>query len=328
MSALSWQDPDLQWTLVTLLEFGEIRRNAANATLVDWLREAGWVGQGSRRDLFLLRPAKRAAVAVRLAEGWPDWQRDLAALAAAGLPCDAAGLRQLRRCGVPLAALPPRLHRKTWMARFGAHSKAGTPDALPPPTLVLTDDDLLRLRPNRGLALRFADGEVRDCDDWVRPLGELVIPQRALCDGLSLCGTLPRWVMTVENLGAYLDLPAPSQALVVHQPGWNCRLARHLIGLLPAEVSWWHFGDLDPEGLAIFAALGGELRRPRLFLPDWWSDYLDTHALPLGPGQGWPGTESDRGAGLLALLRRRGRWLEQEAILLDPRLPDSLAGIT
>jgi hypothetical protein len=148
--------------------------------------------------------------------------------------------------------------------------------------------------------------------------------------------------MTVENLGACLDLPAPPQALVVHQPGWNCRLAQRFIALLPEAVPWWHFGDLDPEGLAIFAALvrageadrplpgscphsgpyGAWAHRPRLFLPAWWGDYLPSHGLPLGAD--WPvGLTPDNA--LLTRLRAGRLWLEQEAILLDPRLGEGLA---
>ena len=256
VSALDWQRPEVQWALVALLGAGELRRTRANAELVDWLNAVGWAGQGPRRDLFRLNPARRGDVESRLVAAWPDWQRDLAALDAEGLPRDEAGLRQLRRCRLPLVQMPERLHRKTWMARCGAHSKAGAPDAVPPPGLTLTDDDLLRLRPNQGLALRFADGTEQPCDDWVRRLGELTIPQRALDTGLRLTGTLPLWVMTVENLGAYIDSLCRRQALAVHQPGWNCRLAQRFVALLPDSVPWWHFGDLDPEGLAIFAAPG------------------------------------------------------------------------
>jgi hypothetical protein len=329
VSAPDWSSPEVHWALVGLLGTGEVRRTAAVGPLVDWLREVGWLGQGPRRDLFRLNQARRAEVEARLTAIWPDWRADLTALDAAGLPRDAAGLRQLRRQRLPLIPLPQRLHRKTWMARFGRHSKAGTPDAVPPPGLTLTDDDLLRLRPSAGLRLRLPDGEELDAADWVRRLGELVLPQRLLEAGLALTGEPPAWVMTVENLGAYLDLPAPTDALIVHQPGWNCRLAQHLIALLPEAVPWWHFGDLDPKGIAIFATLGTapgtETRRPRLFLPDWWGDYLPTHGLPLGAD--WPDTPADPGHAWLAELRAKRLWLEQEAILLDPRLGESLIGL-
>lgn len=322
---MDWQRPEVQWALVTLLVTGELRRNRANGDLVDWLNAVGWVGQSPRRDLFRLNPGRRSDVELRLAAAWPDWQRDLAALDSEGLPRDESGLRQLRRRRLPLVPMPQRLHRKTWMARCGAHSKAGIPDALPPPGLTLTDDDLLRLRPNPGLALRFADGTEQPCDDWVRRLGELTIPQRALDAGLALAGDLPLWIMTVENLGAYIDLPLPPQALAIHQPGWNCRLAQRFVALLPATVPWWHFGDLDPEGLAIFAALGSGTRRPRLFLPAWWRDYLPTHGLPLEGDRSEPA--ADPVFGLVAELGAARLWLEQEAILLDPRLVESLANI-
>jgi len=327
MSALDWSLPEHPWTLLTLLQQGEVTRNKGNAGLLDWLQGAGWIGQGPRRDRLRLVPARRAEVEARLDVLWPAWRADLAALDRADLPGDPAGLRQLRRQRLPLRPLPAQLHRKTWTARFGAHSKAGVPDEQPPSGVTLTDDDLLRLQPNQGLALRLPDGTERPCAHWAAPLGELVIPERALAQGLTLAGTAPRWVMTVENLGAYLDLPAPADALIIHQPGWNTRLAARFIALLRPGPSWWHFGDLDPKGLAIFASLGDAAARARHFVPAWWQDYLETHALAL-PG-GWPkaldhppdGQDSD----LVQRLRAAGLWLEQEAILLDPRLVADLA---
>ncbi len=327
MSAPDWSCPDHQWTLLALLQQGEVTRNKGNAALLDWLQGAGWIGQGPKRELLRLVLARRAEIAARLDALWPQWRADLAALEREGLPCDPAGLRRLRRRRLPLRRPPARIHRKTWTARFGAHSKAGVPDEHPPEGIALTDDDLLRLRPNQGLALRLRDGTQAECAHWALPLGELVIPERALERGLVLAGTRPRWIMTVENLGAYLDLPAPEDALVIHQPGWNTRLAARLIALLPAGLPWWHFGDLDPKGLAIFASLGDAAAKPRHFVPAWWRDYLETHALALTGD--WPQAQDRsadaQGSELIQRLRAMGLWLEQEAILLDPRLIEALA---
>ncbi|MBK1700140.1 hypothetical protein CKO22_04200 [Thiococcus pfennigii] len=313
---------------MALLEHGEVTRNKGNAALLDWLQGAGWIGQGPRRDQRRLAPTRRAEIEARLDLLWPSWRADLAALEREGFPCDPSGLRRLRRRHLPLRRPPARLHRKTWTARFGAHSKAGVPDEPPPDGIVaLTDDDLLRLRPNQSLALCLADGIERPCAHWADPLGELVIPQRALDQGLALAGTAPRWVMTVENLGAFLDLPIPDDALVIHQPGWNTRLAARLIALLPPGTAWWHFGDLDPKGLAIFASLGDATSAPRHFIPAWWRDYLETHALALAGG--WPRAHDcppgARDPELVERLREAGLWLEQEAILMDPRLARDLA---
>jgi hypothetical protein len=327
VSAPDWSCPDHPWTLLALLQQAEVTRNKGNRALLDWLQEVGWVGQGPRRDLLRLVPARRAEIEARLDALWPDWRLNLDALDREGLTRDPSGLRQLHRRRLPLAQPPAQIHRKTWMARFGAHSKAGIPDEHPPEGITLTDDDLLRLRPNQGLVLLLSDGTERECSQWAAPLGELIVPQRALEQGLALTGTQPRWIMTVENLGAYVDLPAPSEALVIHQPGWNTRLAARLIALLPPGLPWWHFGDLDPKGLAIFSSLGEATSRPRHFVPAWWADYLDTHAL--ATSEGWPkaqGHEGDpKGPELVMRLRTKGLWLEQEAILLDPRLVEELA---
>jgi hypothetical protein len=327
VSTPDWSCPDHPWTLLALLDAGQVTRNKANSALLDWLQRAGWVGQGGRRDLRVLVPGRRTEVESRLDVLWPQWRGELAALEREGFPHDPSGLRQLRRRCLPLRQLPTQLHRKTWMARFGAHSKAGSPDQQPPEGITLTDDDLLRLRPSRGLVLRLSDGTEQECAPCAALLGELVIPQWALNQGLALAGTAPRWVMTVENLGAYLDLPAPAQALIVHQPGWNTRLAARLIAQLPHGLPWWHFGDLDPKGLEIFASLGDAVAKPRHFVPAWWQEYLETHGLKLKGD--WPRScacaEDIKHQALVQRLSEMGLWLEQEAILLDPRLADALA---
>jgi hypothetical protein len=327
VSTPDWSSPDHPWTLLRLLQQAAVTRNQSNRALLNWLQEVGWVVQGPRRNLLRLVPARRPEIEARLDLLWPQWRTDLQTLEREGLPQNPSGLRQLRRRDLPLRQLPPRLHRKTWMARFGAHSKVGAPDDHPPCGITLTDDDLLRLRPNQGLALRLDDGTEQNCAHWTAAFGELVIPQRALRLGFALAGTAPRWVMTVENLGAYLDLPSPSDAMVVHQPGWNTRLAASLIALLPPGVPWWHFGDLDPKGLAIFLSLGDATARPRHFVPVWWQEYVDTHAIALAGGWTKSGnrTPDAQDPGLVQRLRSSGLWLEQEAILLDPRLVDDLA---
>lgn len=329
MSVPDWFCSDHPWTLLALLDAGRVTRNKSNSALLDWLRDAGWVSQGPRRDLLALVHERRTEVESRLDALWPQWREDLAELDREGLPHDPSGLRQLRRRCLPLRRPPSALHRKTWMARFGAHSKVGSPDRQPPEGTTLTDDDLLRLRPNRGLVLRLSDGTEQACAHWAAVLGELVIPQRALEGGLALAGTAPSWVMTVENLGAYLDLPAPAQALIVHQPGWNTRLAARLIAMLPRGLPWWHFGDLDPKGLEIFASLGSPAARPRHFVPAWWQDYLQSHGLALNGGwpKSFPSTGDTQCPELVRRLSARGLWLEQEAILLDPRLAEALVGL-
>lgn len=323
MSRIDWSRPELHWVLLRILETGEVQRSQGNADLVDWLQELGWLRQGSRRQRFVLNPARRTAMEERLDRVWPAWRETLIDLDRAGLPHDETGARTLHRRSLPLAPLPPRLHQKTWMARFGAHSKASSPDLPAPDNLTLTQDDILRIRPNRGLLLAMGGQGTLDCDSWASRFGELVIPQRAMDNNLAVHGQTPRWVMTVENLGAYIDLPAPENALIVHQPGWNSRLALRFIATLPRSLPWWHFGDLDPEGLDIYAALSDGSRRPRLFLPPWWRDYLDSHGLPLA--EGWPDPRSAVEEALITELRTKRRWLEQEAILLDPRLTFALA---
>ena len=69
---------------------------------------------------------------------------------------------------------------------------------------------------------------------------------------------LPRAVITCENLGAYIDLPANESTLVIYSPGADTEAAVALLKMFPA-AQWMHFGDLDPEGVEISKRIAGEL---------------------------------------------------------------------
>jgi hypothetical protein len=206
-------------------------------------------------------------------------------------------------------------------ARWARHSKspldADAAARLGP--LVVTGDDVVRLRPHAGLALRR--GERVDLDPAALT-GEVALPERALLDGVTFDGPPPRLVLTVENLGAYVDLPKPADVLAIWLPGWNSPLALRVLDLL-ASAPHAHFGDLDPEGAAIVAHLRARGRSVRWFVPAFWAEYESTHALPcLAP---WPPPDPDWPP-LVRRLAAAGRWLEQEAVVPDPRLAGALAG--
>ncbi len=141
----------------------------------------------------------------------------------------------------------------------------------PPKTLFSTDlslttDDVLRMRTNSGLILRMGSFRI-SCDDLMAVAGEVILPERALLDGIAVCGVLPKMILTVENLGPFVDMEKPKELLLIHQPGWNTHLSLRLTKLLGNETPIYHFGDLDPNGLAIFLHLKNAGMNASLFLP-------------------------------------------------------------
>jgi hypothetical protein len=64
-------------------------------------------------------------------------------------------------------------------------------------------------------------------------------------------------------------------------------------------------------------------REPALvwFVPPWWSDYISVAALP----GDWPDDlDLTTAPTLVRTLAAQARWLEQERIVLDPRLAEAL----
>jgi hypothetical protein len=216
--------------------------------------------------------------------------------------------------------LPKRVNRRTAAAKVAPHSKAslGTRRMAALGDTEVTHDGVLRLRPIPGLVLRRGD-EVLEADRVARVLGEVALTDRALRDGVRLEGSIHA-LLLVENLGAYLDLEAPEGWVVAHVPGWDTATVRvFLDGLRGVPVV--HFGDLDPNGVLIVE----HLRRlcPGLVwaVPEFWGEYVAERGL----SRAWPEELALESAPpLVRDLAMRGLWLEQECIVLDERLSQSL----
>jgi hypothetical protein len=183
-------------------------------------------------------------------------------------------------------------------------------------------DGLVRMRPNAGLQLAKG-GTTLECDLLCSVLGETVITERALLDGLRLAGTLPDAILSVENRGSFMDLQAPAGWLVVHVAGWDTHTMRELSKQL-TQIPWVHFGDIDPNGVAIVRHL--RQSRPDLvwFLPAFWSEFLERHGRP----KNWPEDlirEDD--PPLVQEMAARGLWMEQECVAVDGRLLEALADL-
>lgn len=313
-----WQTPAERLALLELLVNGSLVRRRGQAQAWDALAELPWTRATGRRDEIALVPARRHELVALLHRVWPPWGEALAELTARGFAVTPRGWSQLedawRAEGMP--DLPDRLNRRTAAALSAPHAKStltarrlGALGDLQP-----THDGTVRLRPPSGLVARTRRGQV-DLGEIASVLGEIAIPERAFLEDLVLEGSM-RAVLLVENLGAWRDLQAPPQWLLAHVPGWDTATVMHLLERV-AHVPVVHFGDLDPNGVRIFLHLRRHRSDLRWLVPAFWAERVDGHARPVA----WPDDlDTSHAPPLVHELVRRGLWLEQETIVLDPRL--------
>jgi Uncharacterized protein conserved in bacteria C-term(DUF2220) len=294
-----------------------LKRRRAQTDAWEALDELPWTRRTGRRDELGLVGERRQELVMLLDRVWPAWGDGLAALTARGLPPTPDGWIQLEdgRRAEGLPRLPDQINRRTAAALVAPHSKAtltnrriaalGEAEA--------THDGSVRLRPPEGLVAVTPRGSV-DLGSVSAVLGEVSIPERALSAGFALEGSI-RAALLVENLGAFCDLHALDGWLIVHVPGWDtATVVRLLEGL--SHVPVIHFGDLDPNGVRILQHLRG--LRPDLhwFVPAFWAELLDAKGQP----GVWPDDlDLSQAPTLVRQLARRGLWLEQEPLAVDPR---------
>jgi hypothetical protein len=317
-----WESADERLALLELLSLGSLKRRRAQAAAFEALAELPWTRKTGRREELGLVEERRHELVALLERVWPAWRDEFSDLTAHGLPPTPEGWGRLldARRAERLPELPRRLNRRTAAALAAPHSKAtltqGRRAALG--ETEATHDGTVRLRPPAGLMARTARGVV-DLAATASVLGEVSIPERAFLDGLRLEGEL-RAVLLVENLGAWRDLTAPAGFLLVHVPGWDTTTVMHLLDHV-GHVPVLHFGDLDPNGVRIYLHLRERLPALRWFVPSFWVEFVNTHGLHAP----WP-ADLDLGAAprVVRELAARGLWLEQERIVLDPRLREAL----
>ena len=253
---------------------------------------------------------------------WPAWGDVLTDLVAAGLPPTPDGYGRLldleRAAAIP--ELPDRINRRTAASLAASHSKASLTRAR---RGVLgathtSHDGSIRLRPPTGLSARTDKGVV-DLSGIAAMLGEVSIPERALLDGLAFEGTI-RAVLLIENLGAWRDLPPPPGWLLAHAPGWDTATVDHLLDRMEG-IPVVHFGDVDPNGVRIMLHLRRRAPNLKWFLPEFWFELADAYGIRTK----WPrDLDLDFAPAQVRELAARGLWLEQERIVLDPRMSDAL----
>jgi len=317
-----WESDNARLALLELLSRGSLKRRRTQLEAYDSLAELPWTRATGRRDEIGVVEERRTELAGLIDRVWPAWRDVLADLVAAGLPPTPEGYGRLldreRAAGLP--DLPDHINRRTATALTGPHSKASLTEARRG-ALGETDpthDGSIRLRPPAGLSARTATGVV-DLSGIAAVLGEASIPERAFLDGLAFEGAI-RAVLLVENLGAWRDLPPPPGWLLAHVPGWDTATVGHLLDRL-SGIPVVHFGDLDPNGVRILLHLRRRAPNLQWFLPEFWFELADVCGLRAT----WPqNLDLDFAPAQVRELATRGLWLEQERIVLDPRMADAL----
>lgn len=326
---MNWRDEELQVAALRLLLNGQTKKSQASSALLDQLDEIGVITPTRRRDQFEVVAGRETDLRKYLSTRWPEYaQAESVFRHQPGAP-DAAQLRALRRKHLESPTSFQQLHHKTWSAWNGAHSKSG--EFSSPAGLKLTTDDIVRMRVNTGIRIKKTDDTELDLGAWQQLTSEAIVSERAFADEWSFCGTMPRVILTVENLGSFVDITKPPGCMLIHSPGWNTTLATRLVAKLPTDIPWWHFGDLDPNGLKIGMSLGiegNQARKPSIWIPHAAQQLLESHSLKRD--QPWPvnaipnyllANES------IAWLVHHGRWMEHEAIVLLPEFAVELANL-
>lgn len=307
----------LSWLRLLVAGTVEVDEEAGRIALT-----AGWAARTRRRDTVALQPEAAPHVEARLDVTWPAWRSAHEALVAEALPPTVRGWRQLRdraRRAVP-RTLPVRLNSHTAAAWLRGDAKAGLgvdERAALSPTVV-THDNLLRLRPHAGLLLQ-RQGRQLDADTLCAFTHEVVVPERAILDGLRFGGAAPEILLLIENIGVYLDLPLPRTWCAASIPGWNLSMLTTLKRQWPSTPAVL-FGDLDPAGMAIATTCQQQWPELVWFVPPWRPALL-----AVSQAREWPPLPPNAPE-TIQRLADANRWIEQEQLFhMDGLMRDILA---
>jgi hypothetical protein len=139
----------------------------------------------------------------------------------------------------------------------------------------------------------------------------------------------PRYVLTIENYASFhrhiAEADRDGEGLTVYVGGYPSLATqdalRALARLVPAEVPFLHWSDIDPDGAWIFRTIERIIARPlrpHLMTPELAETFGRTPDEPVRPPKQ---AEDTAIAALVTYLSGEGaKWLEQEE--LDPVLPE------
>jgi len=320
-----WKTPEGQSALLELLNRGTLKRRRGQLQIWDALAEVPWTRLSSRRDELRIVEDRRGQIEEILDRDWPGWRELSAALAARSLPPTMDGLAALEdeRRAAEISGLPERLSQRTAAAIAAPHSKAMLTDRRRSSLggTEITRDGIVRMRPCDGISATSERGRV-DLAAVASVLGEVSLPERALREGLRISGSM-RAVLLIENLATFCDFPNMQGWLLAHVAGWDTSTIR-LLSEQFANVPVVHFGDLDPNGVRIHQHLKADFPSLLWFVPCFWGEYVDSR----GQKRQWPDNlDLENAPSLVRELAKRGLWLEQEVLAVDPRTPSALESL-
>ena len=159
-NCMNWNDDAQRMAVLELYRSGCLRKRTTQLDAWRWLADLAWTTPTRRRNELALIETHRNEIERVLDLRWPAWKDVANRLDDAGLPITHEGWKNLkdaeRTASKP--ALPRRLNHKTATAQVGPHSKASLTgnrrNVLA--DVEITRDDVVRLRPNAGLALKAA----------------------------------------------------------------------------------------------------------------------------------------------------------------------------
>lgn len=209
----------------------------------------------------------------------------------------------------------PVVHHKS-AAAWRGHSKSGQGKALQKGQLISTDD-VVRIRTQKTGFVISSDNATIDADLETLQRTEVSLPERLYKDAHASCVGGVRLVLTVENLGAFVDFPMVDGLVLVYSSGNNFAASVSFIKLFLEEVIWVHFPDLDPNGLIISMQMADTLNKPcNVWIPTHWDK---VRAQPLVSGKGKKGWVDAPDCPEIASLEESNHWVEQEVLILDQR---------
>lgn len=304
-------------TLARLLETGSVRRADRNHVLIERFETARWIDPSQRKNEWCVRQGAILAIENRLEELLPAWTKEFEFLRSIERnpfdPNNIDALPSLKR----QVTVSGMINRRNWNAATGLGPKH---HARLPSQATLTKDWILRFRPNAGLRGMFSTKEVDFCE-MASIFTECAIPERSWIKLQQFSGVMPNIIVSCENLGAYVDLPVDDSVLVVYAPGADTEAASTFLKSLP-NVPWIHFGDFDPEGVAIAKNIALQAgREARMFIPSFTADYVAGAAPVKSPWSEIPELP------LFIDLKRMKKRIFQEVLMLDDRLSGELAEI-
>jgi len=316
MTRFNLHDAKWRLPLLELLTNGVLPKRQSIRGLIDELSQLRWVTL-SRREASLV-PAKEASLTAMLDNSWPEWREHRVKLEGV---FSEERLRQVSRQGEGSLDLLSRLvagrvyNTKTISALVGSHSKSR--GQLPEVTVV--SDFAARIRPNKGLLINNEKGVSYSACELAKLQGELLVCERAIRRGLTFSGILPRVVLAVENPAVFADIQLPEDFMAILTSGNNPVQICEIVSLLPESTPTYWFGDLDNEGISIRRSFIRMCKgRAAAAIPPFWDEYLKEYGCQAEGS--WAGFDASGEPELVATLISQKLWLEQEPLVLDPRL--------